>query len=319
MSDAVQYRHPDGPVRRCLFVLGMHRSGTSALARTLALHGAAITARPIDPTPSNSTGFWESAALGVIQDELLESLGSSWDDARLVPVAWFATAEAERFKHRMIEVLAKEFGKAALFVVKDPRACRLVPLWLAVFEAMGVEPVVVLPVRNPLEVAASLSRRDGMATTASLALWLYSVLAAEHETRRLKRCFIAYADLIEDWRPVVARISTQLGLDWARGDRGTMQRVNEFIRPDQRHNMRTDLDVERSSEVSRECKAAYRVMTMATRDEPIETAALDVLYATLRPLGRTQTKFPAATTLVRKIYRRARNNLLSASTTPEID
>jgi hypothetical protein len=68
--------------RRAVIVLGMHRSGTSALARVISLLGADLPNGLLKQGPENEAGFWESAKLVAIHDELLSSAGSSWDDWR---------------------------------------------------------------------------------------------------------------------------------------------------------------------------------------------------------------------------------------------
>ncbi|MFY7850700.1 MAG: hypothetical protein ACOVQ6_02790, partial [Brevundimonas sp.] len=47
--------------RSALVVAGMHRSGTSAVARLLSLAGGALPGNIIQPGPDNPTGFWEPA------------------------------------------------------------------------------------------------------------------------------------------------------------------------------------------------------------------------------------------------------------------
>jgi hypothetical protein len=62
----------------------------------------------------------------------------------------------------LVEFLEREFSTTRLFVIKDPRMCRFVPLWLDATREFGAEPKAIIPVRNPIEVAASLLRRDGL-------------------------------------------------------------------------------------------------------------------------------------------------------------
>ena len=68
------------PVVVC--VLGMHRSGTSLLARLLNIAGielgaASSLARPAEDNPR---GFWEHEELRKTNDALLQVFGGSWMD-----------------------------------------------------------------------------------------------------------------------------------------------------------------------------------------------------------------------------------------------
>lgn len=65
---------------------------------------------------------------------------------------------------------------------------------------------------TPLEVAASLRRRNSFSRPHALALWLQHVLLAEQATRAIRRCFTLYDDLLSDWWPVAQKIDEELGL-----------------------------------------------------------------------------------------------------------
>lgn len=120
--------------QKAIVVLGVHRSGTSALTRVLNLCGAALPKQIMPPAPDNETGFWEPAEIVAIHEELLVSAGSRWDDVLDFPQPWFTSDIAETFKCRIINILRENFSEAPLFVIKDPRMCRLVPIWLSVFK-----------------------------------------------------------------------------------------------------------------------------------------------------------------------------------------
>jgi hypothetical protein len=123
---------------------------------------------------------------------------------------------AKSFRRRAEATLRDEFGSASLCVLKDPRLCRLLPVWLDASENLGLAPVVVLPIRNPLEVAASLEARDGIDLSIGQLLWLRYVLDAEHASRGIKRALFRYDHLIADWRAVAEGLSETLGISWPR-------------------------------------------------------------------------------------------------------
>ena len=174
--------------RRALIVAGMHRSGTSAVTRVLSLLGADLPARLMPGIPDdNDLGFWESVEITEIHDELLFSARSSWDAIGPFDDAWFHSDSAVRAKERILEVLARDFSSSQLFVIKDPRICQLVPLWLSVLKQFGAQPYFVIPIRNPLEVAESLRKRNQFPIEKSLLIWLWHVLEVERATRQSSR------------------------------------------------------------------------------------------------------------------------------------
>ena len=84
-------------------------------------------------------------------------------------------------------------------LLKDPRICQFVPLWTSILESLDIEPLCVISIRNPLEVAASLKARDelgpatplgkpvGIPAAKALLLWLRCFLDAERDTLAASR------------------------------------------------------------------------------------------------------------------------------------
>ena len=115
-----------------LLVLGMHRSGTSAITRVLNLLGCALPGDLLGANPSNPTGHWESQRALEINDALLHGLGRQWDDLRAMPADWLGSDAAARARGLIAEFVRTEAGSAPLWALKDPRLCLLAPLWIEV-------------------------------------------------------------------------------------------------------------------------------------------------------------------------------------------
>jgi len=191
-------------------VLGMHRSGTSSVAGVLALLGATPPRTLMGPKPENPKGFWESEVLMAFNDEILVRAGSSWDDAEPLDTAVFEGEQGAELKRRAGEKLREEFGDADTIVIKDPRICRFYPFWREVLIAARYQPFVVIPVRDPAEVAASLHGRNGMPIEEGLKLWQRHVEDAETATRGQPRHILLWRDLLDDWRGALAAIEGNL-------------------------------------------------------------------------------------------------------------
>ena len=71
--------------RNALIVLGMHRSGTSALAGSLRFLGVNLGEYLLEPNQSNIVGYFEHQSIYQIHEKLLQELNSSWDDVRNLP------------------------------------------------------------------------------------------------------------------------------------------------------------------------------------------------------------------------------------------
>lgn len=253
-------------MRSALMVLGMHRSGTSALTRVLSLHGPALPGDLMAGRADNPRGFFESRGMVALDDRMLAALGSAWDDAR--PFAPDAAAVLAGFVPDCVALLRDQVPAEAAFILKDPRACRLLPAWLPALEAVAARPFAVIAVRNPLEVAASLATRDGMAKRDAMRLWLSHVVAAERDTRGLDRVVVHYDDLLRDWRGVVARVGLRV--------RGEASAATEgFLAGALRHHGRGTDDLLRDAAVPAVVKRAYAELRRAPGEEGLDPAVFD--------------------------------------------
>lgn len=236
--------------RTCLVVLGMHRSGTSALTRLLNMAGAALPERVMGAGIGNPTGHWEPSALVRSHDVLLATLRSSWHDWKSVHLDALTAAERDSTASEMSAIIEADYGDADLFVLKDPRICRFFPFLAGVLDRMQVAVIPVLIMRNPIDVVSSMNKRVedwSEKTRAALAprnavnfegylLWLRHVLDSERSTRSFARCLVTYDELLADWRSVLANIERQTGLTFPNQAEAMAPRVDEFLSTDHRHH-----------------------------------------------------------------------------------
>ena len=199
-----------------LLVLGMHRSGTSALSRLLNIFGASLPARLIAANHGNEEGHWESATIAEFNDRILDSAGSRWNDCQPINPDWYNSLVHRGFAAQARELLLSEFEDSPLFVFKDPRNCRIARFWLDALDAEAITPAIIVPIRHPDEVAGSLERRDAMGIGYGHLLWLRHVLDAEAGTRGRNRLFTTYHELLADWRNVMKKFSEHFDLIWPR-------------------------------------------------------------------------------------------------------
>ena len=226
---------------RALIVIGMHRSGTSALTRVVNILGAALPTQllqldPAIPNETNDLGFWEGLEVNTLNNEFLSSIGSSWDDTARIPEAVFRSDAARSMRDRIVRHLEVEFKDAPLFAIKDPRIARLAPLWIEALKAFGAEPNFILAFRNPAEVAQSLLKRDRMGRGQATVLWLRYMLEAERYTRNFRRSFVPYEALLENWRGAARRIAEDCDFVWPRFNAGAELAIDAFVSADRRHN-----------------------------------------------------------------------------------
>jgi GT2 family glycosyltransferase/glycosyltransferase involved in cell wall biosynthesis len=178
-----------------IFVLAMHRSGTSMVARLLNMMGAyfAPEGTSTGANQENPKDFWERRDVRNLNDMLLHSAGADWHRLSDFALEKIPAAALAQFKIEAGKIILAMDAHRPWFL-KEPRFCLLAPLW---FDLLGV-PVCVIVNRSPIEVARSLQMRNGIPIAVGLALWERYNVAALNATRGERRIQINHAGLMAD-------------------------------------------------------------------------------------------------------------------------
>ena len=166
--------------QRAICILGMHRSGTSVVARAFNLLGAYLGEEKemLPPVPDNQQGVWERKDIVDFHDRVLAYFSSTWHTFPSLPDCWEKSEEIKPFRKELHTLIKHKFMNYPLWVWKDPRTSVLLPLWKEVLRELGVKLLCVYVVRNPLDVARSLAKRESFPWDKSLGLWFsYNVTA----------------------------------------------------------------------------------------------------------------------------------------------
>lgn len=203
----------NSPKKNIIVVLGMHRSGTSALTRGLQALDIQLGDDLIAGLPGNNErGFWEDADINSLNNEILHSLGSSWSSCGVF-LNDHSTAQAlDTFKLSAVNLIRKKTENCNYFGIKDPRICRLLPFWQDIFAHEKIDVHYVIAVRNPLSVADSLKKRDQFDSKKSYLLWIDHQLSAVRGTQGCSRVVVEYDALLESPELQMKRLSEMLGL-----------------------------------------------------------------------------------------------------------
>lgn len=282
----------------------MHRSGTSALTGVLSLLGAVVGDSLVPSSPSaNPKGFWEHAGVVDAHDRILAALGSSWHDERDFPEEWWLRPDIEPFRQELTQILTKEFFGKHTWAVKDPRLCRLLPLWRPLLETEFRKPHIVIILRDPREVAQSLAHRDAISEERANLLWLRHVLDAEKWTRDYPRIVVTFEGLLENWRSTVHKICTALSLKLPYTDLDVQRRVDAFLEPALRHHKDPKPPTGRAARLA---FAAYQACLNAPNSSELKsvltpfvaelTELADVVSSwsdEIQALGHTRSEFAA--------------------------
>ncbi len=253
----------------------MHRSGTSALTGVLKYLGFALPSRLMEPAEDNQTGFWESAELADIHDAAFASAGMQWNTPMSISPDWFQSEAAAAASEQILEVLERDFANCSLFAIKDPRICRLFPLWRSVLHQLDCRVRVIIPVRHPQEVVDSLVTRDRMNARRAQLLWLYHLLDAEKATRDYPRTFVHFHDLLADWRATIAQIEVDLGWRFPERSPEIEAAIDDFLQPQLRHHRVPNIARVSSAETIELVELAYEQLLRAHAGKPLDLAVMD--------------------------------------------
>jgi hypothetical protein len=267
-----------------LFVLGFGRSGTSALTRVLSLCGAALPPGLLGATSENPRGCWEPRAAIHLNETILRRHGSSGYDLtlRMQDEATF-DADENAADIAKIKAFLTRLPTARLVVIKEPKITTVSGIWLEAAREAGFDVAAVIAVRHPQEVIGSLERRAARqnyvqaSPELTSAWWLKYTLLAERDTRGVPRVFVEYANLLEDWRREVKRISAALEIDLSTQDE---EAVEEFLTPDLRHHRNGGPVPEPFG--TDWMSVVYEALGAAARDEPWDASALDRVFEAYR-------------------------------------
>jgi GT2 family glycosyltransferase/glycosyltransferase involved in cell wall biosynthesis len=219
-----------------IVVLGMHRSGTSAMAGLLAQNGAGLPDNLMAAGVDNPTGFWESADVAELNDQILRSRDSRWDDIFSGVTRPLAEIDDPIRLDQAKSLIERHFHQAPLIVLKDPRISVLSRFWHTVLIEAGYDPRYILMVRHPLEVAQSLTTRNQFSREKGIILWSSYMIAAERGSRNLKRIFVSYDSLLQDWRSVLDRVESELGARLPRRTSKASLEADQFLQTSMRHH-----------------------------------------------------------------------------------
>lgn len=265
---------PDAAVNRDLIlVLGVARSGTSALTRVLSLCGAALPPALVVADKHNPRGYFESRRVLHLNARILHREGVAFHSLTVddVPTTGRDIAAVRRY--------LESLPAAPAVVIKDPQIITLTNTWIVAARQAGYRPVAVLPIRHPSPVIASMTKLDAKPSPQlGAALWLKYTLLAERHTRDLPRTFVNYDSLRGDWRREVKRIANGLNLDL----RPDTNAVDEFL----------SAGADEHTTVPQLCGTNWIEMVYcmlcdaAVRGAPVNEPALDAVLASYRDCER---------------------------------
>jgi hypothetical protein len=199
-------------------VIGMHRSGTSALAGVLSRLGVMMGEdRHMWPRPSeqNPKGFYENYRFRKQNDRILAKAGYDVRAWRPEVPEISATPRLRRKQQRLVRKYDRRYP---IWGFKDPRTCLTLDLWLDAAEEIGAEVRAVFIARHPYSVARSMVKRGNTDHDTALGVWCaYNRRALQSlERREVTTLAVGFEGLLADPEAVGGRLADFLSLEFTR-------------------------------------------------------------------------------------------------------
>jgi len=251
---------------KIVVVLGMHRSGTSAITRGLQALGVRLGDRMMPAIEgNNSKGFWEDIDINALNIEMLNFLNQDWHN--LTPLM---PSDIEALLHngyllRAAEMLCAKVGDSPIFGFKDPRVAKLLPFWRKVFCHCQYEVSYVVALRHPTSVVKSLAKRDGFDETKSYFLWVEHLLLSLAETQEDERIIVEYDTLMEFPEQEVYRIANQLHLEVDQVE--LLKYISDFLDNGLRHTFYKIENLFLDTSCPKVVSEIYKTLHEVARDE----------------------------------------------------
>ncbi len=222
---------------RVVCILGMHRAGTSDVARALSAAGVGLGDNLRGPDAGNPKGYFENLEILGLNDRLLSEVGHHWSSVGIIDAKEISVSRHREIAEKAAEILTRYTSRFPVWGFKDPRTARLLPFWLEVFAQVGLPAAYVISLRNPLSVAKSLESTDRIAGAWSQIMWMQHYFAAFRYSEGKPRLVIDYDLLLSNPEAQMRRIASFMHIrEDQRFENGLKEYCEVFPGPGLRHH-----------------------------------------------------------------------------------
>lgn len=251
-------------------ILGVGRSGTSAITRGLQAVGVDLGDNLRPGSGKNPTGFFEDNDFLLISRRLKRALGIRAESVRLIDDEEYDLPIVKKIEDDAVAMIHRRFGHSPLWGYKYARTSRFMPFFERVFDRCGLEVRQVFAMRNPLSVARSRARLEPQRGTQEKSdlEWLTNVVPY-FERARGKHCiFVDYDNVMASPAAELERMARGLGLPV---DEKVQREIaiyrDQYLKPGIRHSRFSIEDLERTPNLNVLARDAFRWLWKLSTDQ----------------------------------------------------
>ena len=254
--------------KRIIAVIGVQRSGTSAITRGLQVLGVNLGDYiPDIKRQDNEKGFFEDLEINALNIAMLNSIGYTWGN----PVPPLFDEDSKRVLSVFIsiakDIMRRRLESADLFGFKDTLMALLLPVWKEVFEETGADVSYVIACRNPLSVVKSLQKRDNFDIVKSSYIWLRGMLSSLLYSEGSNRIVVDYDEVMKDPAGQLERISNRLGLKFNSESAAFKEYRDNFLSGSLRHTSFGLDEIAANSDIPPKITELYALLKKLATDE----------------------------------------------------
>src|SRR5262245_52825426 len=187
----------------------MHRSGTSMIAQILNQSWLYLgpPERLLKADATNPLGHFEHRGFLEIDRKLLKFFKATWREPPDLQPGWQLNPKLASLRAEA-KALAATFNGKSPWAWKEPRASLFLPFWQEAIPNMKF----VICIRNPLEVARSLEKRNRTPLKKGMSLWYRYMRASIEDTESCPRLFTFFDDYFRNGSAEIERLLRFCGL-----------------------------------------------------------------------------------------------------------
>ncbi len=284
----------DPKKKRIIAVIGVQRSGTSAITKGLQVLGVNLGGFYGQDVvgPDNEKGYFEDLEISLADVSMLNSIGYTWDNPVLPVFDDNVEQVLSAFYPIAANIVQRRFESTNLFGFKDPLIARLLPLWNEIFKDVGAEVSYIIACRNPLSVAKSMEKRDGFDIVKGCYIWLGAVTASLMHSAGYNRIVVDYDELMKDPEKQLRRTAERLNLKFDAGSPEFIEYKESFLSESLRHTSFGIDDLTANDEIPPKIAELYVLLKRIAMDEiPIDgieaAAKINKIYSWMTELRST--------------------------------
>ncbi len=191
-----------------VLIVGMHRSGTSLLAKLLGEMGVNFGSDLLKGDGSNPYGHFEDKILMNINEDLLDVSGGSWDAP---PSREVLNKNWPRYEDKVKKQIQQLKNSKSVLGLKEPRISLLVDNYASIIENCKI----IYIRRDCSAVASSIQKRDAINLNYGIKLCEYYNLEIRKSLEKIngELFTIDYEDLLDNKEQTLQRISKFIGFE----------------------------------------------------------------------------------------------------------